>query len=90
MTLKLELTDEEIRLLAQAERNMDDGTTPFVKLHEHRIAVQPKVMEELNLRQGQTINDVIFRAILRHHIAWCETEIALKKAGDHTAKTESQ
>lgn len=58
----------QIRLLAQAERDMDEGKVPFVWMMSNsgnyeRLAVAPTIMEELNLVQGQTINTMIMDAI---------------------------
>ncbi len=82
---KQAFSDDEIRMLAECERMMDTGVIPFVVLGDQRVAVSKVVMDELDLKQGQTINSAIFGAILRHNIAWIKTEIALKKAGKREA-----
>ena len=57
-----------IRTLAESERMMDRGETPFVWMMSNggqyeRMAVAPQIMEELGLEQGQTINTIIQDAI---------------------------
>lgn len=74
------LTTEEIKLVAEAERLMDDGKIPFVMLDGQRASVPVETMTELGLRQGQTINAIIFVEILKQNIALCQTKIALAKA----------
>ena len=59
---------EMIRTLAESERMMDRGETPFVWMmtfngQYERMAVAPAIMEELELEQGQTINSIIQNAI---------------------------
>jgi hypothetical protein len=73
-------SNEQIRMLAEAERKMDAGETPWVRLGNERVMVSALVMEELGLEQGQTITDEIFRAILRANIAALEIEIAARNA----------
>ena len=67
------LDKEQIRLLAQAEREMDEGKVPFVWMMSNsgnyeRLAVAPSIMEDLNLIQGQTINTIIMDAIARESL----------------------
>lgn len=58
-----------IRILAESERLMDQGLIPWVWAPSpesgrfDRMAVSPKIMEELGLEQGQTINLIILDAI---------------------------
>ncbi|MEM6623891.1 MAG: hypothetical protein AAF674_16815 [Pseudomonadota bacterium] len=76
----MKLNNEQIRLLAQAERMMDEGTLPFVIYRDDRMPVAPDIMEELGLEQGQTVNSVIKHAILLASLAATQAELALKKA----------
>lgn len=57
-----------VRAIAESERMMDNGQTPFVWAANlygvyERLAVAPVIMEDLGLEQGQTINWVIQDAI---------------------------
>jgi hypothetical protein len=57
-----------IRALAEAERLMDDGKIPFVWAKNaygelERLSVNPQIMKEFNLRQGQSVNSIIVDAI---------------------------
>lgn len=62
-----------IKLLAEAERKMDDGEIPFVWAPGpngilERLALTSEIMEEFELRQGQTINTIIRNAILEENV----------------------
>lgn len=57
-----------IRIMAESERLMDQGLVPWVWSPTEngsygRMAVTPRVMTELGLEQGQTINTIILDAI---------------------------
>ncbi|MCZ6770780.1 MAG: hypothetical protein O7G83_02180 [Proteobacteria bacterium] len=74
------LTSEEFKMLAKAERQMDAGEVPFVVWAGHRMLVQRLVMEELGLETGQTISDALSRAITEAHIASLKATVALDGA----------
>jgi len=75
------LTKEEIKILAELERGMDSGEIKFVIWRgDNRVAVRNEVMEELGLKHGQGISDVIFERILKLHLAIAQTEVAIDKA----------
>lgn len=75
---------QELRLIAQEERKMDEGTQPYVvDSSGSRWSVHSEVMTLLHLKNGQRVPPVIIRAILEGHLAICNREIA--KAAD--AKT---
>ena len=59
---------ERIRMLAEAERLMDEGKIPWVWAigpygTKERLCVNPQVMEEFQLEQGQSVNSFIMDAI---------------------------
>lgn len=83
------LDKEQIRMLALAERLMDEGEISWVWMMANsgqyeRLAVNEKVMEELGLVQGQTINTIIMDAIARESIRILteEVEMIRQKAQD--------
>ena len=83
------LDKEQIRMLALAERLMDEGEISWVWMMANsgqyeRLAVNEKVMEELGLVQGQTINTIIMDAIARESIRILteEVEMISQKAQD--------
>ena len=54
--------------MAESERLMDQGLIPWVWAPSEngsfgRMAVTPRIMEDLGLEQGQTINHIILDAI---------------------------
>jgi hypothetical protein len=79
---------EQIRMLAEMERKMDDGTAPFVRPagSRERMAVMPVVMAELGLVSGQTVTDAIVIAILEAQVAALTAQIAVDKAARGSSK----
>ncbi len=71
------LTNEEIRMLAQVERQMDAGEVLFVVCAGGRLIVQPLVMEELGLETGQTVSDTLVLAIMEARLASLRADVAL-------------
>ncbi len=78
----MKFTDEQIRHLADAERMMDSGESGFVRLGGGRLMASPEVMKHFGLKQGQTITDTIFCAILEFNIARICEDIAGKATDD--------
>lgn len=78
--MERQFTTKEIRALAEAERMMDAGQVPFVNFGGQRVMMRQEVMDELGLKQSQTINNQIFMAILQQNLAYCEAQIAIEKA----------
>ena len=74
-----EFTREDIRMLAQCERDMDSGKQMFVVLGGSRMALTSECAEALGLVSGQTINALIFEAMLRWQIADLEAKIEERK-----------
>ena len=75
----MKFTTEEIRLLAQSERDMDSGKLAFVMLDGKRVSVTCEAMAYFDLKQGQTITLPIMIAILEFNIAQCEAAIEEQK-----------
>ncbi len=72
------MTREEIKLLAECERKMDDGY-PFVLLGHERIMCKQECLDEFGLVIGQSINSAIFHEILKWNIADIEAKITEQK-----------
>lgn len=71
----IDLTFNDLKALAKAEREMDAGTSPFVVDSEgQRWSVDPEIMTLLDLVSGQRVPAAVIRAILQGHIAICERE----------------
>ena len=67
------LDKERIRMLAEAERMMDKGEIPWVWAigplgTKERLCVNPQIMEEFQLEQGQSVNSFIMDAIARRSL----------------------
>ena len=74
------LTNEQFRMLAKAERQMDAGEVPFVVAAGERLIVRPVVMEELGLETGQTVSNTLVLAILEANLAALRADVALAGA----------
>lgn len=59
-----------LRAMAESERLMDEGKIAWVMAPSvsgegmDRLAVTPEIMEDLQLKQGQTVNSILRDAIL--------------------------
>ncbi len=73
------LNTEEIRILAELERQMDAGEVPFVVWAGNRMTVQQIIMDELGLESGQTVSHEIAGAILSANLAVCQANLATAK-----------
>lgn len=69
------LSDEDVKLLAQVERDIENNRVPFVKLNGGRLLVMPEVMKFFGLEQGQNITIPIYTAILKKQIEIVENKI---------------
>ena len=74
------LTNEQIRMLAQAERQMDAGEIPFGVCDGQRMSVRSVIMEELEIETGQTVSSTLLLAILEANLAACQADVALAGA----------
>ncbi|MCE2029256.1 hypothetical protein [Sessilibacter corallicola] len=66
---------EHIKMLAEAERKMDNGEVDFVIWQGQRVMVNEEVVNEFGLRPGQTINPAIFAAIIQFVLSKVQAEI---------------
>jgi len=66
-----DLSIEEIRMLAEAERQMDAGELAYVVGPGGRLVVQPEIMERFGLEAGQTVSTELCVAIGEAHLASC-------------------
>lgn len=78
----MNLTQEEVRMLAQIERDMDSGKQLFVLLNGERLAMLPEVVEFFALEQGQTISNGMYYEILKKIGSICEEKIALQEKAE--------
>lgn len=72
-------TTEEIKALAQTERDMDSGKQTFVVMHAQRLAVSAHVMEELGLENGQNVSPFLAQEINKAAHASVQSLIQLNK-----------
>ena len=75
-----QFTNEEIRMLAEAERMMDAGEMPFVVTEGGgRLMVSQLVMDELGLESGQSASPFIAVAIERAGLAALRASRAMSR-----------
>lgn len=75
----MNLTTEQVQMLAEAERQMDAGDAPFV-VWGGRMMVDHSTMDELGLQSGQTVSNVIAGEILKRNLARIVALGAIHKA----------
>jgi len=85
----MNFTIEQIRMLAENEQRMDEGSQPFVILNGRRCAFKQDVMDFLELEQGQTISEEIFMAGLRANIDFLNVAIAEQKMNDEAGNDKA-
>lgn len=75
----MRLTDKEIKMLAETERMMDAGETPFVISSGGRMTVDPAAMKHFGLKSGQNVTNEIACAIVRFRLEQCQAAIAQRQ-----------
>ena len=78
----MNLTNEQIKMLAEAERMMDSGEKKYVILEGERLMVTDEVMVALGLQPKQTINQEIFVAIQEENLKMIRLQIQPEKVKD--------
>ncbi len=68
----MEFTQEEIKLLAECERCMDSGETPYLIWKGQRLAVNNETLQHFGLENHQTINGIIAGAVLKFRVTRCK------------------
>ena len=75
----MELTREQVKMLAKAERMTDTGELKYVLFDGRRLIVESEVMEQLGLQPCQTINWEIFGAIQQENLQRIQLKIQLER-----------
>jgi hypothetical protein len=76
------LSPENIKALAEIEREMDSGKQPFVRDNAGRRSAFPQeVLEVCGCVSGQTASEPIVTALLLANRAHIQMQIALEKVG---------
>lgn len=68
-------SDEQIKMLAELERDMDSGKIKYVVRDGQRVSVLDEVMEKLGLENGQTISNALFHAMTLANIEMCQKKM---------------
>ncbi|MEW7986624.1 MAG: hypothetical protein AB2799_12595 [Candidatus Thiodiazotropha sp.] len=76
----MELSNEEMRILAAVERAMDSGEQPFVVCGGGRWAFPRELLEECGIESGQTVTYPMVANLMHRNLALLETNIAIQKA----------
>lgn len=72
----MKLTTKEIGMIAALERQMDDGTQPYVVNDGNRWAFSSSLMDKVGLVSGQTVSNGLLVAIMEARIAELQDLIA--------------
>ena len=80
-------SDEDIRMLAKLERDMDEGRQPYVRLAgcTQRVSIDADTMAHFGLALGQTVTDVIWMAILQYKLSQCKRKVEESHAAQEAA-----
>lgn len=73
------LTNEQVQMLAELDRDMDAGKVAFVRLNGNRLAMTPETMSYFKLAVGQSISAAAFEAIQRYNLEQAQAEITARK-----------
>ena len=76
----MNITDEQMKMLAQLERDMDSGKQPYVVHQGERLAFRKGLLDECGLESGQSVSSAILLELMKRSLAHVEVELALKKA----------
>jgi hypothetical protein len=81
MNAAREFSDNEVTVLAQVERRMDDGTQPFVFCPKGlRWAFPVEIMVPLRVVSGQRVTSTILDQLLQRNVARLAASVAIDKA----------
>jgi len=73
------MNTEEMRLLAQCERDMDSGKQPYVSFNGDRWLFPLDLLAECGIQTGQTVSKHMLYTLTQMMLARVQTEIALNK-----------
>lgn len=79
VSAKMMNSSNDAKALADINRQMDNGSQPYVKLNNSRVAVMPEAIKHFNLKQGQAITEEIFIEILKYNISQLEKKARMNK-----------
>lgn len=72
-------SDDDIRALANLEREMTAGQQPYVVCDGSRWAFKAELLSRLGMKSGQTISGHMLHELMRRNIADLEREIEQRK-----------
>lgn len=75
----MDLSDEEMRSLAQQERDMTSGAQAHVVCAGERWAFQAELLERLGIVSGQTVDRNMITELIKRSLARCQQEIEARK-----------
>lgn len=82
---------EDLRMLAAAEREMDAGKVPWVRVEgaSARAVMAPEIMDLLGLVSGQTVSWTLWGEIIRLTLKVCQEQLDAEVAAN-TARLEDE
>jgi hypothetical protein len=76
----MNFTNEQIRMLAEVDRDMDSGKQPFVRDSKgFRFAFPSEVMQQCGVESGQTACESVIIALMQANLAMAQSRILLEK-----------
>lgn len=76
----VEFTDEQIAMIAEAERRMAAGEVPFVVCGGQRLMVQEETMRDFGLTVGQEVPISILGDIIGRNMSYLSAQVAMEKS----------
>lgn len=76
----MNFTNEQIRMLAEIDRDMDSGKQPFVLDSKgFRFPFPADVMEQCGVESGQTACESVIIALMQANLAMVQSRVLLEK-----------
>ena len=76
----MNLTTEEMKGLAQQERNMENGKQPYVMNRNGKWAFPAELLDECGIVSGQSVSDAMIQTLMQRSLANLSVKIAIQKA----------
>ena len=85
----MNLSTDEVKMLAAQQREMDAGVQPYVMFSGNRCAINHDCLDALGLEAGQSIDGAIFQAMCLWNIEDCQRKIAERETAAAIAKAQA-
>jgi hypothetical protein len=76
----MQLTTEDMKMLAALERRMDCGEQPYVVTDGGRMAFPASLLDECGIVSGQTVSHQMTITLMEMNLANLQAQIAIESA----------